>query len=99
METSMANTLLHTLLGYLRRLDDAGIDNESDAALLRRFLGRDDAAFAALMSRHGPMVLGVCRRLLRHEQEAEDAFQAAFLVLAGKARTLTGAASVGAGRW
>ena len=55
----------------------------TDAQLLERFAdGRDEPAFAALMVRHGPMVLGVCRRLLHDAGQAEDAFQATFLVLA-----------------
>jgi RNA polymerase sigma factor (sigma-70 family) len=58
----------------------------TDAQLLERFVARrDESAFAALVARHGPMVLGVCRRLVRDAQEAEDAFQAAFLILARKA--------------
>jgi RNA polymerase sigma factor (sigma-70 family) len=61
-----------------------------DSQLLERFLRqRDEAAFEVLLWRHGPMVLGVCRRLLRHEQEVEDAFQAAFLTLVRKAGSIS----------
>src|SRR5215467_11037275 len=51
----------------------------SDAQLVERFvLTRDEAAFESLLWRHGPMVLALCRRLLRHRHDAEDAFQATF---------------------
>jgi RNA polymerase sigma factor (sigma-70 family) len=85
----MIHPLLAGVRHYLRELGPAAPAADSDAALLGRFLGsREEGAFAALVDRHGPLVLGVCRQLLHHEQDAEDAFQATFLVLARKAASL-----------
>ncbi len=78
-------TLARLLTALLRRTPPVG-EPLSDAELLARFVNaRDAAAFELLVWRHGAMVLGVCRRMLRHEQSAEDAFQAVFLILAKKA--------------
>jgi RNA polymerase sigma factor (sigma-70 family) len=74
-------TNIHHLLG---RLQPA---SAPDAELVRRFAGdRDEAAFAALLDRHGPMVLGAARRVVGDEHTAEDVFQATFVMLARRAR-------------
>ena len=73
------------------------MDPAPDSDLLARLIREgDDAAFAALVERHGPMILGVCRRILRDVHAAEDAFQAAFFALARGAGRMRTAASVAA---
>src|ERR1700687_3261978 len=81
------------LTGVLRHLRRATLLAEgaaqSDGELLERYLSeRDDAAFEAILKRHGAMVLGVCRRILRNEADAHDAFQATFIVFVRKATSI-----------
>ncbi len=84
-----------TLLAYLLRLGRNPAVESSDSQLLEQFVReRDEAAFTSLMRRHGPLVWDVCRRVLAEEQAAEDAFQATFLVLVRKARSVSKRASV-----
>jgi RNA polymerase sigma factor (sigma-70 family) len=85
------------LLHHLRRLaGPAGEPDLTDTDLLGRYLAsRDEAAFAALVHRHGPAVLGVCRCVLGATPDAEDAFQAAFLVLARHAGSIRKRQSLG----
>jgi RNA polymerase sigma factor (sigma-70 family) len=93
----MAGDRIHSLIRYLRRASAVG-DNPavSDVRLVERFLSQgDESAFELLVWRHGAMVLGVCRRVLGDAHEAEDAFQAAFLVLARKAASAARHRSVG----
>lgn len=86
----------HPLLQFVRRTR-AQHDNSADGQLLERFLlHRDEESFSLLVQRHGPMVMGVCRRALQHSQDAEDAFQATFLVLLRKADSIQPRDKVGA---
>jgi RNA polymerase sigma factor (sigma-70 family) len=67
-----------------------------DSQLLDRFISaRDDEAFKALVERHGRMVLGVCEQLLGNRQDAEDAFQSTFLILARRADSIRACDSIG----
>ncbi len=78
------------VLGQMQRLFNRGTASGlSEGQLLARYVGeRDEVAFEAIVSRNGPMVLGICRRLLEDPNDVEDAFQATFLVLVKKARSL-----------
>ncbi len=87
MATSGTGTIIQHLRRMVLRADGAGM---TDGQLLREFvLHRDAAAFESLVRRHGPMVLGVCRRILHDTHDAEDAFQSTFLVLAHKAASVS----------
>jgi RNA polymerase sigma factor (sigma-70 family) len=83
MVTAQINTVIRHLRRAVLRQDGAG---GTDGQLLTTFIEqKDEAAFEALVRRHGPMVFGVCRRVVGNHHDAEDAFQATFLVLARKA--------------
>jgi RNA polymerase sigma factor (sigma-70 family) len=85
----MPRDSLNSVVQYVHRIVGAAPEQASDADLLDRFAGaRDESAFALLVWRHGPLVIGLCHRLLRHEQDSEDVFQATFLTLARKAGSI-----------
>ncbi len=89
----MANEPNHSAVRYLRTIFDEGIAPDlTDRELLERYTSRvgesSEMAFAALVARHGPMVLQTCLATLRDEHDAQDAFQAVFLVLVLKARSI-----------
>jgi RNA polymerase sigma factor (sigma-70 family) len=93
----MPDVQLSPVLRHIHQLVEPRPEAEAtDAQLLNRFSATgDEAAFAALVHRHGRMVLGVCHKVLRQHQDAEDAFQATFLVLARKAGSIRWRDSVG----
>ncbi len=92
----MTGTQAQVVLRQIRRFAAAGQAGQaSDGELLERFAARrEEDAFATLVKRHGPLVLGVCRRVLHDSHDAEDAFQATFLALARKAGSVGRAESV-----
>jgi RNA polymerase sigma factor (sigma-70 family) len=92
----MPSLPLATVVRHVRSLGAAPHSAEqTDAELLHAFAARSDsAAFAALVKRHGPLVLAVCRRVLHQLQDAEDAFQATFIVLSRKAASVCQQASL-----
>src|SRR4051812_28077339 len=86
MATSQTSEVIEHLRRTVLLRDRAGL---TDGQLLEDYISRrDEAALAALVYRHAPMVWGVCRRILRNHHEAEDAFQATFLVLVRKAASI-----------
>jgi RNA polymerase sigma factor (sigma-70 family) len=92
MRTTGANQLIRLLRHAVLRQNGAGL---TDSQLLELYVTqRDEAAFDALIRRHGSMVLGVCRRILRNQADAEDAFQATFLVFVRKAASIRSRSTV-----
>jgi RNA polymerase sigma factor (sigma-70 family) len=87
MTTLSANLVLRHIRGLVTAKTNDGL---SDGQLLQRYTAEhDEAAFGELVRRHGPLVLGVCRRVLHNHHDAEDAFQATFLVLARRAASIS----------
>jgi RNA polymerase sigma-70 factor (ECF subfamily) len=86
MATSQLRQVIQTLRSVSLPPEGAGL---TDGQLLQSYVrSREEAAFAALVQWHGPMVWGVCRRILGSHHDAEDAFQATFLVLVRKAASI-----------
>src|SRR5262245_42928152 len=92
MATARGSSLLRRLT---RGMAAETLRDQSDGRLVERLLAeRDEAAFEAIVRRHGPMVFRVCWRVLQQEQDAEDAFQVTFLILARRLQTVRKHASL-----
>src|SRR5580765_8115173 len=93
MATSQLSSVIQDLRRFVFLRDAVGMTDEQ---LLESFVSRgDEVAFEILVRRHGAMVMGVCRRILRSHHDAEDAFQATFLVLARKAASISPRGALG----
>src|SRR5258708_40194277 len=91
----MAFSPMNSVLNRLRQMvGTASGEDASDAQLLTAHAGGDADAFEQIVRRHGRLVLGACRRVLGNEHDADDAFQATFMVLARKAASLRGRESI-----
>src|SRR5436309_3347070 len=92
----MAGKQLEPVISYIRRLAFSAERDQEDSELLNRFVANgDEASFAMLVARHGPLVWRACKHALDQEQDAEDVFQATFMVLAQRAGSIRKSASVG----
>src|SRR5215469_14228478 len=92
---AMSDTRLGTVVRRLHQLAAAPTDPLTDACLLQRYAaGRDADALALIVRRHGPLVWRVCRRVVGRDSDAEDCFQATFLVLARRAGSIRKPASL-----
>jgi hypothetical protein len=92
----MARGHLGLAITYLRRAIGGPGGDQTDRQLLERYAAtKEEVAFETLVRRHGPMILGACRRVLGNVPDAEDAFQATFLVLAQKSGSVWWRQSVG----
>src|SRR5690349_3161952 len=86
----MSRVELNSVLRHIRKLaGESAVEEAAGGQLLERFVTHgDEAAFATLVQRHSPLVYAVCRRVLQQDQDAEDALQATFLILARKAGSI-----------
>ncbi len=91
----MASGAMETLLDHVCQLASLPTRNETSSELLHRFVTyQDELAFNTLVQKYGRLVISVARQILCHEQDAEDAFQATFLILSRRAESIRNAESI-----